>query len=202
MLSMKKRGPVVLIVGGILILSSFAVAISLLQQNGFENDLSLPLLLEGMFDHVTENTQIRPGEVAVFPFYAHGDTKQILWGLQILDYSARDTVAVSISNIYGDNFGTHLSDQPAFFKTLDLRQSEDLNFSVENRGQRTINVVMMFTNNPDEQDRMVDPNSPLGRALVPLAAVGLLLIAGIIVIVVGIVLTVLDYKKRQNSEFI
>lgn len=186
-----------------MVLASFTIAITLLEQNGLGGDFSLPELLDGMFDHVTENMQIRPGETRSFSFYAPDGTRQLMWGIQILDYRSGDHVSVHISNIYGDNFGVFSSDQPAVFKTLNLQQSEDLNFSVENKGTRSIIAVMMFAMNPEDQNRHVNPNSPLGKALVPLAAVGFLLIAGIIAIAVGLVITVIDYKKRQNnSEFI
>lgn len=202
MLYMKKRGMIVMAAGISMLVASFAVAVSLLDQGGFDRDFSIPELLEGMFDHVTENAQIRPGETRSFSFYTYDGTKQVLWGLQILDYRSGDNVVVSVSNIYGDDFGVFTSDQPAFFHTVNLERGDDLNFSVENKGSRTITAVMMFTINPEDQNRVVDPNSPLGRALVPLATVGFLLIAGIIVIVAGIVITLVDYKKRQNSEFI
>lgn len=185
-----------------MVVASFAVAMSVLEQGDLDGDFSLPHLLEGMFDQVSDSVTLNPGETVSFSFDATSGTSQILWGLQVLDYQAGDAVAVSVTNIYGDDFGAFDSDQPAFFKTLDVQQSEVLNFNVENTGKRQMTVVMMFTKNPEEQDRLADPDSPLGKALVPLAAVGFLLIFGIIVIVAGAVVAVFDYKKRQNSGFV
>lgn len=199
---MKKRGIIVCVAGVSMIVASFAIAISILQQNGLEEDFSLPELLDGMFDETTENTMIAAGDSASFSFDATAGTTQILWGLQILDYQSNDAVAVSISNIYGDDFGSFASNQPAFFETMDIEKSDILNFMVENKGQRTITVVMMFTKNPEDSDKLADPNSPLNRMLVPLASVAFLLIIGIIVIIVGAVITIIDYKKRHSSEYV
>lgn len=199
---MKKRGIIVSIAGLMMVVASFAIAASLLEGEGFEGDISIPSLLEGMFDHVTESTQLHPGESILFPFDASDGTSKILWGMQIMDYRSGDKVEVTITNIYGDKFGTFQSDQPAFFETLDVSQSESLNFGVENKGSRTITFVMMFTKNPGEDGRLSDPNSPLNKTLVPLAAIGILLILGIVATCAGVIISVFDYKKRQNSEYV
>ncbi|MDC8437808.1 MAG: hypothetical protein LV468_02260 [Candidatus Nitrosotenuis sp.] len=199
---MKKRGIIVCITGVSMVVASFAIAVSILQQNGLEGDFSLPDLLDGMFDQTSENTMIASGDSASFSFDATDGTTHLLWGLQILDYQSNDAVAVSISNIYGDNFGSFASNQPAFFETLDIEKSDILNFNVENKGPRTITVVMMFTKNPEDSDKLADPNSPLNQMLVPLAAVAFLLIIGIIVIIAGTVIAIIDYKKRHNSEYV
>ncbi|CAE6504921.1 MAG: hypothetical protein QXE84_01495 [Candidatus Nitrosotenuis sp.] len=199
---MNKRGIIVSVVGLLMIIGSFAIAASLLGSDGFDGEMSIPSLLEGMFDQVTDNTQLQPGESMSFEFDASQDTKNILWGMQITDYQSGDKVQVSITNIYGDKFGTFQSDQPAFFETLKITQSESLNFNVENKGSRTITFVMMFTKNPGENERFSDPDSPLNKTLVPLAAIGILLILGIIVVCAGVIITVFDYKKRQNSEYV
>lgn len=199
---MNKRGIIVSVAGLLMIIGSFAITASLLGSDGFDGEVSIPSLLEGMFDQVTDNTQLRPGESMSFEFDASQDTKNILWGMQITDYQGGDKVQVSITNIYGDKFGTFQSDQPAFFETLEITQSESLNFNVENKGSRTITFVMLFTKNPGENERFSDPDSPLNKTLVPLAAIGILLILGIIVVCAGVIITVFDYKKRQNSEYV
>lgn len=197
---MKKRGLIVAAGGVVMILASFVVAMDVLERGDLEGNLSLPQLLEGMFDQVSDTVPLYPGQSTTFSFDATSGTEQILWGLQILDYQAGDEVSVTISNIYGDDFGTVDSDQPAVFEALQIQQGDMLNFIVENKGQRPITVVMMFTKNPEQQDRFASPDSPLNRTLVPLAAMGFLLLFGIIVIIAGAIIAVYDYKKRQNSE--
>ena len=185
-----------------MVIASFATAMSLVSNGGFPNsEFSLPEMMEGMFDKVTDTVQIEPGETSTFTFDADSDVKSLFWGVQIMDYQGNDSVSVSISNIYGDDFGKFDSKQPAFFENIDIEKSDNYNFNVKNTGQRPINVVMMFTKNPDTSEKFSNPNSPLAKKLVPLAISGVLLMAGIIVIIIGIVILVIDYRKKQNSRF-
>lgn len=185
-----------------MVIASFVVAMSLVSNGNFTNsEFSLPEMMEGMFDKVTDTTQIEPGETGTFSFAADSDVKSLFWGVQIIDYQSNDSVSVLISNIYGDDFGEFDSKQPAFFENMNIEKPDNYNFNVKNTGQRPINVVMMFTKNPDTSDKFSNPNSPLAKKLVPLAISGILLMAGIIVIIIGIIILVIDYRKKQNSRF-
>jgi hypothetical protein len=199
---MRKRGIYVIAGGAAMLVVSLAVAASIITETGsLEGEFSLPDVLEGMFDEVTDRTQISPGQMASFSFDASTGTTMLLWGIQILDYQGGDAVEISISNIYGDNFGKFSSKQPALFETMVVEKGDIYSFNIENKGARPITVVMMFTKNPDESERFSDPNSPLSRTLVPLAVSGMLLIIGIIIIIAGVVILIIDYRKKQ-SEFI
>lgn len=196
---LKKRGIYIAGGGALVIVISFAVATSIMQdydmtQSGF----SLSEMLEGMFDQVSTETQIWPGQTASFSFDATTDTTMVLWGMQILDYKNTDKTLVTISNIYGEDFGQFNVDQPAIFETLSIEKSDIYSFNVDNLGDRPITVVMMFTKNPGESEAFTDPNSPLSRTLVPLAVSGTLFIVGIIVVIVGIVIFVIDYRNRTS----
>lgn len=198
---MKKRGIYIAAGGAAMVVVSFAIAMSVVQDHAFEQgEFSIPEMLEGMFDEVTEQTQIMPGETASFSFDAVGDTKVLLWGMQIMDYQSGDTTTVSISNIFGDKFGEFKVDQPAFFETTMIEKSDIYNFNVENNGNRPITIVMMFTKNPNDST-FSDPDSPLSKTLVPLAVSGTLFILGLITIIAGAVIIVIDYRKRR-SEFV
>jgi hypothetical protein len=198
---MKKRGIYIAAGGAAMVVVSFAIAMSVVQDHAFEQgEFSIPEMLEGMFDEVTEQTQIMPGETASFSFDAVGDTRVLLWGMQIMDYQSGDTTTVSISNIFGDKFGEFKVDQPAFFETTMIEKSDIYNFNVENNGNRPITIVMMFTKNPNDST-FSDPNSPLSKTLVPLAVSGTLFILGLITIIAGAVIIVIDYRKRR-SEFV
>lgn len=199
---MKKRGIYISLGGISLIIVSFAMAMSLVSNTGFPNsEFSLSELMEGMFDQVSDRTQIEPGDTSTFSFDASSGVTTLFWGIQIMDYQNGDSVSISISNIYGDDLGTFSSKQPALFETMEVKQPDNYNFNVKNTGQRPINVVMMFTKNPEESERFSDPNSPLAKTLLPLAISGIMLIIGIIIIIVGIVILVIDYRKKQNSNF-
>jgi hypothetical protein len=199
---MKKRGIYITIGGAVTIVISFAIAMSILKdQDVNQSEFSLPDVLEGMFDQVSDKTQLEPGETGSFSFDATIDTHVVLWGIQILDYRGGDVALVSISNIYGDKFGQFKVDQPALFETMKIEKNDIYNFSVENKGNKPITIVMMFTKNPQDSQMFSDPNSPLSKTLVPLAVSGSLLIIGIMVVIVGIIIIIIDYKKRQ-SEFV
>lgn len=198
---MKKRGLYIVAGGVALFAISIGVMSSVLTQTGSleEGKFSLPDILEGMFDEVSERTQINPGSTASFSFDASEETTMVLWGVQILDYQSGDAIEISISNIYGDDFGRFSSDQPALFETMAIEKSDSYTFNVENKGMRPINTVMMFTKNPDNSEKFTDPDSPLSKTLIPLAVSGLLLFVGIAVIIIGLVILIIDYRKKQSG---
>jgi hypothetical protein len=196
----KKRGIYIAIGGIALVVASFAVATSIVGEfDSLESEFSLPEFLEGMFDQVSDKTQIMPGEAASFSFDGTGATS-VLWGMQIFEHKSGDSATVSISNIFGDDFGTYEVNQATFFETLKIEKSDNYNFNVKNTGTRPISVVMMFTKNPDDSQAFSDPNSPISKTIVPLAISGILFIVGIIVLIAGIVIVVFDYRKKR-AEF-
>ena len=202
---MRKRGVYISVGGMSMVIASFVFAMSLISTSGFpqsESEFSLPKLMEGMFDEVSDKTQIEPGETGTFSYDATSGVTSLFWGLQIMDYESKDSVSVSISNIYGDDFGTFSSTQPAFFETMQVKSADVYNFNVKNTGDRPINVVMMFTKNPETSKNFSDSNSPFSKTLLPLAVSGVLFIVGIIVAIIGIIILVSDYRKKQNSNFI
>lgn len=199
---MKKRGIYISVGGLTLVIVSFVVAMSLVSSTGISNsDFSISEMMKGMFDEVSEQTQIEPDQTSTFSFDASSGVNTLFWGLQIMDYEEKDSVSVTISNIYGDTFGTFSSNQPAFFETMKVKQPDVYSFNVKNTGQRPIYVTMMFTKNPEESKRFSDPNSPLSKTIVPIAIAGMLLIIGIITAVVGAIVLAIDYKKKQSSRF-
>lgn len=199
---MKKRGIYVSVGGLAMIIVSFAFAMSLVSDTGFpDSEFSLSELMEGMFDHVSDRTQIEPGETIPFSFDATSDVDSLFWGLQIMDYQNNDSVSVMVSNIYGDDLGEFNSKQPAFFETMQITNADVYNFNVKNTGQRPISVIMMFTKNPEESEKFSDPNSPLAKTILPLAISGILLMLGIIIIIIGVIILVIDYKKKQDSKY-
>lgn len=199
---MKKRGIYVSVGGVSLVVASFAIAMSLVSDAGFsDSEFDLSEMMEGMFDEISDRTQIEPGETGTFSFDASSGVDSVFWGMQIMDYQSKDSVSISISNIYGDDLGTFRSDQPAFFETMKIEQPDIYNFHVKNTGARPISVMMMFTKNPETSSKFSDPNSPLSKTLLPLAISGILLMVGILITIIGIIILVIDYRKKQNSRF-
>lgn len=197
---MKKRGLYIAGGGGAMIIISFVVATSIIHESGTTGgQFSLPDLLQGMFDEVSDEVYIRPGESFSFSFDASTDTQALLWGIQILNYERGDVAEITITNIYGDEFGKFRLNQPVMFETMKIEKNDIYNFNVENTGSRQITAVMMFTKNPEESERLVDPNSPLSKTLVPLAISGIMLFVGIAVAVVGVIVLIVDYRKKQSE---
>lgn len=200
---MKKRGVIVSLAGVAMLVISFSIAISILESSGIsDNEFLLPDVLKDAFDQVSEKTQIQPGDTAYFSFDASSDTRTLLWGFQIMDSQMGQGLVISISNIYGDDFGQFTTNQPVFFETLEVTRSDVYNFNVENKGSDPVTLVMMFTENPDDSKSVINPNSPLGKSLLPLAASGTFFITGIVTTMAGIIIIIIDYRKNRSSNFV
>ena len=126
---MKKRGPVIGISGLILVICSLSVMFSVFPTNITARDhFSVPSVFEGMFNQVSDNIQIRPSESGYFSYSTKSSNVPLLWGVQIIDYQDGDKLSVSISNIYGDDYGVFSQDGPIIFETLEITKSDTLNF--------------------------------------------------------------------------
>jgi len=124
----------------------------------------------------------------------------LLWGIQIIDYTSGDMLSIKISNIFGDDYGEFTMSEPILFETLQIVQSDVLNFEIENIGSRPVNVIVMFSEDPENSDAFSNPNSPMMNMVVPLLVSGLLLVLGIIISIVGILLILLDLKNNLDDK--
>lgn len=198
---MIRRGYLILIIGAALIASSFAVAFSVLPevQSSIESGKFIPSL-ESMFDSVSEKTQILPVDSYSFPYTTKTSQAGLMWGLKISDYQQGDRVSVSISNIFGDDLGKFKSSDSVLIETFKIPKVDTYNFNVLNEGKRPISVIIMFTENLEHSEAMAKQDSPFFKNLVPLAVSGFLLIIGIIVLFVGVLLSILDWRKGKNQS--
>ena len=114
---MKKRGPIVGFIGVTITMAAFLSILSLVPGVGptVNGELFIPNILEGMFNEVSDEIQIYPGELNTFSYASSVSEIPLLWGLQITDYQEGDTFTVSVSNIYGDTFGTFEQSGPVLF---------------------------------------------------------------------------------------
>ncbi|MEK6930956.1 MAG: hypothetical protein AABZ37_02140 [Thermoproteota archaeon] len=199
---MKKRGPVIGIIGLILVISSLSVMFSVFTASDITNrdDSSIPSMFEGMFNQVSDNIQITPGESGYFSYSTKSSNVPLLWGVQIIDYHDGDKLSVSISNIYGDDYGVFSQDGPIIFETLEITKSDTLNFEIQNHGSRIINVVVMLSEDPDNSGALSSPNSPFMNKILPLAISGILIILGIITLLIGVIVSLVDWKNIQNNK--
>jgi len=198
---MKIRGLIISIIGIALIGISLSLAASVLPSNfdGSE-DLSVASLFEGVFDKISDEVQILPGDSIYVSYGVFSQNVPVLWGIQILDFQQGDKISINISNIFGDNYGEFIQKEPILFESLDILQSDTLNFEIQNIGSRSITIVTMFSENPKNSDVFLNPNSPLNEMIFPLMISGMLLIFGIIIFILGMVILLVELKNYQATK--
>ena len=196
---MIRRGPIVMISGVIMIIAAFAIVYSILppSSNMGENFFPAP---ENMFDSVTENQRIEPGTSFTFSHTTGTSQVPLMWGLHIIDYQQDDSVSITVSNTFGDKFGSFDERDPIFIKSFVIPKVDTYSFDVENKGKNPITAAMMFTENPEKSKALTDPNSTFHKSIIPLAIAGLLVIMGIIVLIAGLILSLVDWKKGKNQS--
>ena len=198
---MKKRGPIIGITGSILIFGSLSIMVSVFSTNITDHsDSYIPSTFEGMFDQISDNIQILPGESGYFSYSPKLSNIHLLWGVQVIDYHDGDKLSTSISNIYGDDYGVFPQDGPIIFEMLDITKSDTLNFEIQNHGSRIINVVVMLSEDSGNSDILSNTGSPFMNKILPLAISGILLILGIITLLIGIILSLVDWKNTRNNK--
>jgi len=198
---MKKRGLVITIIGFVLIGISLSIAVSAVPSNiTGPNDHSMAAMFEGMFDKITNEIQIMPGDSAYVSYDVSSSDAPLLWGIQIIDYTAGDMLSVKISNIFGDDYGEFVMSEPILFEALEIVQSDALNFEIENIGTRNVNVIVMFSEDPENSDALSNPNSPVMNMVMPLLVSGFLLVLGIIISIIGVLVILIDLKNNLGNK--
>ncbi len=198
---MKKRGFYVMIGGAVMIIAAMSIAYSIMASapEGLSGQDLFPSP-ESMFDNVSEQVTIDAGNAYSFSHTANTAQVPLMWGVHIIDYKGDESLAISISNIFGDKFGSFTENDPIFIKSFTIPKIDTYNFNVENNGKTPVTLKMMFTENPEKSKALTDPNSPFVKNIIPLATAGFLLIIGIIVVISGIILAVVDWKKGKNQS--
>lgn len=199
---MKKRGLFVIVIGIFLVLISFGIAFDAFSNSNptFDDEFFISNLLADIFDQVTDESLVYPGESVIFTYYSQNANVPLLWGLQITDYQIGDQTQIDVSNIFGDDLRTIVNREPVVFDMFVAENVDTYDFKVENTGERSVNVMMMFVEDPSNTDVLIDPDSPLTNLFLSLAISGIFLILGISVMLVGIVIFVLDWKKERNRS--
>ena len=195
----KKRGPIISIIGLILAAISLSIASSIVPNNISEINNFSDLLFEGMFDEISNEIQILPDDSAYFS-HSISSSDVLLWGIRIIDYQPGDKLSINISNIYGDDYGVFLQNEPILFEMLKIAQSDTVNLEVKNIGTRNVDVVAMFSEDPENSDPLSNADSSTMNVVLVLALSGFLLILGIIISVIGTIVLVVDLKNNQNNK--
>jgi len=198
---MKKRGLMITVVGLVLVGFSLIVAVSNVPSNiTGPNYLSMAAMFEGMFDEVTNEIQIMPGELAYVSYNTSSSDTPLLWGIQIIDYNSGDALVIKISNIFGDDYGEFVMFEPILFEALEITQSDTINFEIKNTGSRSVNVILMFSEDPENSDALSNPDSPIMMMIIPLLISGVLLVLGIIIAIIGAIIVLVDMKNNLDDK--
>lgn len=196
---MKRRGPIIGFIGAALSMGAFLATLSSVQTLESDIDaLSLSNLFDDIFSQVHE-VELYPGESNVFSYTGSDSEIPLLWGIQINDYQQGDKLSVTISNIYGDLY-TFEQNEPVFFDTFMIPDSNSIDFSIQNTGNRPMNVIMMLIENPDDPEKLPDLTSPAFSTILSLAISGAVFLIGIIVIIAGAIIGVIDWRKTKNQS--
>lgn len=188
-----------MIVGVVMIIAAFTIVYSIIPPTTGTGGNFFPTP-ENLFDSVTDNQRIEPGTAFTFSHTVQSSQVPLMWGLHIIDYQQDDHVSITISNIFGDKFGSFDDVDPIFIKSFMIPKVDTYSFDVENKGKNPVTVALMFTENPEKSKALNDPNSIFHKSIIPLAIAGLLVIVGIIVLIAGIILGIVDWKKGKNQS--
>ena len=198
---MNKRGPIIAFVGFTMIFVSLIVAISVVPSDISESDTFLiSSLFEGMFDNVSEPFQIMPGNIVYTSYSTFLSDVPLLWGIQIIDYQYPDKLSINVSNIFDDSYGEFIQDDSILFNTILIEQSDTINFQIENIGTRTVDVIVMFSEDPENSNGISNTNSPMMDIVLPLMISGFLIILGIIITIIGIIIMMFDLKNKLDKK--
>lgn len=198
---MNKRGPIIAFIGFAMVFVSLIIAISAVPSDVPQFDaLLISSLFKEMFDDVSEPFQIMPGNIVYTSYSTYITDVPLLWGIQIIDYQNGDELSINISNLFGDSYGHYVQFDPVLFERIFVQQSDTLNFEIENISSREIDFVIMFTEDPENSDVFSNTDSPIMDMVVPLMVSGFLLILGIMIILIGIIIIVIDPKNNFKNK--
>jgi len=195
----KKRGPVISMIGLVSVVISLSIASSVVPNDVSEINHFSDSLLEEMFDEISNEIQIMPGDSAYFS-HSVSSSDVLMWGVRIVDYQSGDKLSINISNIYGDDYDVFLQNESILFEMLKITQSDVVNLEVKNIGTRNVNVIAMFSEDPENSDPFSNADSSTMNMVLVLAFSGFLLLLGVIISVIGTIVLLVDLKNNQNNK--
>lgn len=164
------------------------------------NEFYVPALFKEMFNQISDNIKIEPGESGSFSYDTQSSNVPLLWGIQIVNYQEGDNLSILISSIYGDKYGVFTQDSSVIFEMLEITKSDTINFEIQNKGSSVVDVVVMLSEDPDKSNALSKPDSPFMSIVLPLAISGILLIIGIIILLIGLILYFIDWKNNRIDK--
>ncbi len=196
---MKKRGLIISLAGITLIGISLLIAMSVMPSTFSDSaTFSIPSMFEGMFNEISHEILIMPGDTAYVSYDTFSSDIPLLWGIQIIDFQFGDKLSVHISNIFGDSYGAFIQDEFILFEILQIEQSDTLNFEIKNLGSQNIIVIAMFSEDPENSDAL--SNSTVMNMMAPLVISGIMIILGILISIIGGITILVDWKNIQDKK--
>ena len=198
---MKKRGLIISLAGITLIGISLLIAMSVIPSTFSDSTtFSVPSMFEGMFNEISNEIQIMPGDSAYVSYGTFSSDIPLLWGIQIIDFQFGDKLSIHISNIFGDSYGEFIQDEFILFEVLQIEQSDTLNFEIKNLGSQNIIVIAMFSEDPENSDALSSSNSTVMNMMAPLVISGIMIILGILISIIGGIILLVDWKNIQDNK--
>ena len=199
----RRRGPLTGLVGTAITAGSFLALLSVtagldpITING--ETPSADGLLGDLFPDVFDGLAIPAGGSAEFAYDPPQDGGTVFWAVEITDYEEGDSFSVSVSDAFGGwLYGPRAASDPLLIDAIQPDSPGQLLFSVHNDGGRPITAVMMFNDGTEAAGIFGDDGSPLLAALVPLAAAGAAMLAGLVVMAAGAVIALFDWRKTRG----
>ena len=109
-------------------------------------------------------------------------------------------MSIFVEDIFGNCYGHFVQDGPILFEILEINKSNTFYFEIQNHGTWNINLMIMLSEDPENVNNMLDVDSPIAAIVFPLFISGFLLVLGIVIAVIRIILTLIDWKNNQNNK--
>lgn len=196
---MRKRGLFVAGVGIAIFGISFLIADSIILSDfsgptGFD----INAIFEGMFDEITNEITITPGATERVSYAVKSDDAPLLWAIQIIDYKQGDALEIELFDTYGNTYGEFIQTDEIKFEILESTGEDVLYAEITNSGSNYITMAMMFSEDPENSKMYTDPNSPLNRFIIPLLITGTLFIIGLIILIIGMGILIIDMRRQRS----
>ena len=199
----RRRGPAIGLAGTAITVGSFLALLSVtagldpITVNG--EMASADGLLGDLFPDISDEAVVFAGDSAEFSYDPPRDGGTVFWAVEITDYEEGDAFSVTASDALGGQlYGPRWASEPLLIDTIQPEGPGQLVFSVSNDGGRPFTAVMMFNDGLDAAGVFGKDGSPLLAALVPIAAAGIAMLAGLVVMAAGAVITLFDWRKTRG----
>jgi len=194
---MRRRGLIITGVGAVMLVAAFLSADAMIMSDlAGPAAIDISTILEGMFDMTTDEIRITSGESVDIPYHITRTDMPMMWAVQIIDYRPGDRLSITPSDEFGDSrqYSVVSQNEEIKFEVLEPKSS-DIIFSITNAGDDTIGVVLMIAEDPESG--AFNPDSPVMSLVVPLAVMGFMLLLGLIVMIVGVVIVIVDLRRLK-----